>query len=143
RRFVVLQEGVGAEVPYHLAGRILDNRVGKRGDKTTTRIFIVVAVREWQLRERCGVRSLHRGLSRFRVGPRITRTFGSLVHQWTARIRSAAFSPIITDGALVLPPTSVGMIEASTTRSASTPRTRNCGSTTASPSTPMRQVPTG
>ena len=37
---------------------------------------------------------------------------------------SAAFSPIMMLGALVLPPTSVGMIEASATRSPCTPRTR-------------------
>ena len=36
-------------------------------------------------------------------------------------IMSAAFSPIMIVGALVLPPISVGMIEASTTRKASRP----------------------
>ena len=37
---------------------------------------------------------------------------------------SAAFSPIMIDGALVLPEVSVGMIEASATRSPAIPRTR-------------------
>ncbi|MCK7492377.1 MAG: thioredoxin family protein [Comamonadaceae bacterium] len=50
------------------------------------------------------------------------------------RMRSLARSAIITTGALVLPETSVGITEASTTRSPSTPRTRSCGSTTASAS---------
>ncbi len=59
------------------------------------------------------------------------------------RIKSAAFSPIMIDGALVLPPIRVGMIEASTTRRPAMPRTLSSGSTTAPSSTPMRQVPTG
>ena len=48
-----------------------------------------------------------------------------------ARIMSAAFSPIIIEGALVLPPISVGMIEASTTRNPSRPCTRNYASANA------------
>ena len=46
-------------------------------------------------------------------------------------------------GALVLPPTILGMIEQSATRSPSTPRTRSAGSTTARSSSPILQVPTG
>jgi len=41
--------------------------------------------------------------------------------QRSARIRSLAFSAIITTGALVLPETSVGMIEQSTARNDATP----------------------
>jgi len=41
------------------------------------------------------------------------------------RIRSDAFSPIMIVGAFVFAPTSVGMIDASTTRRPSVPRTRN------------------
>ena len=60
-----------------------------------------------------------------------------------ARIRSAARSAIIMVGALVLPPGRLGMTDASTTRRPSTPRTRSSGSTTATSSLPMRQVPIG
>ena len=50
---------------------------------------------------------------------------------------------IIVVAALVLPPTSVGITDASITRSFCTPRTRSCGSTTDSAARPMRQLPTG
>lgn len=42
-----------------------------------------------------------------------------------ARSKSAAFSPISIAGAFVLPPVTLGMIEASATRTPSTPRTRS------------------
>src|SRR5262245_723590 len=58
-------------------------------------------------------------------------------------IMSAAFSPIMIEGALVLPEVSVGMIEASATRSPVTPRTCKWSSTTAIASKPILQVPTG
>ncbi len=56
---------------------------------------------------------------------------------------SAPFSPIMMVAALVLPETTVGITEASTTRSRSTPRTRNCGSTTAIGCLPIVQVLVG
>ena len=59
------------------------------------------------------------------------------------RIRSAAISPISTDGAWVWPRTVLGITEASATRSPSIPRTRSCGSTTLASSLPIRQVPSG
>ena len=59
------------------------------------------------------------------------------------RIRSATLSPIMIEGALVLPEVSVGMIEASATRRPWMPCTRSLGSTTAIGSMPILQVPTG
>ena len=58
-------------------------------------------------------------------------------------MRSAAFSAIMTTGALMVPPMRSGNTDASTTRSPCVPRTRSSGSTTAMASVPMRQVPAG
>lgn len=66
-----------------------------------------------------------------------------LVRLGSSAIRSLAFSAIITTGALVLPDTSVGMIEQSTTRRPGTPCTRSRSSTTASGSAPILHVPDG
>jgi hypothetical protein len=63
--------------------------------------------------------------------------------EYAARIRSEAFSAIMTTGACVLPETRVGMTEQSTTRSRSTPRTRRRASTTAIASSPILHVPAG
>src|SRR3546814_430617 len=65
-------------------------------------------------------------------------------HQPSAAFtKSAARSPIMMLGALVLPLTSRGMILASATHSPSMPFSFNAGSTTASASFPIRHVPTG
>ena len=58
-------------------------------------------------------------------------------------MRSAAFSASMRVGALRLPDTIAGMMEASTTRSPSVPRTRVSPSVTARSSVPIRQVPQG
>ena len=56
------------------------------------------------------------------------------------RIISAPFSPIMMAVALVLPETTVGMIEASITRNRSMPLTRKAASTTAIGPGPIMQV---
>ena len=56
---------------------------------------------------------------------------------------AAPFSPIMIDGADVLPLMSVGMIDASITRRPPSPWTRSCVSTTASGSLPILHEPTG
>ena len=63
----------------------------------------------------------------------------------SAMIIAAPFSAIIMVGALVLPEVIVGMTEASTTRSRSSPITRRRSSTTAMASLPrpILAVPTG
>src|SRR4051812_15424127 len=62
---------------------------------------------------------------------------------WPARMIAAPFSPIMIEGAWVLPLIRVGMIEASMTRRPSRPRTRSWVSTTAISSVPILQEPAG
>src|SRR5205823_1329416 len=59
------------------------------------------------------------------------------------RIMSEAFSAIISTQALMWAETRSGIAEASTTRSRSTPCTRNCGSTTAWGPVPITQLEAG
>src|SRR5260221_4827161 len=75
-------------------------------------------------------------------GHTIALRAGSGAKAWP-RIRSAAFSAIMMTAALVLPPGTVGITEASTTRKPAMPRTRSFGSSTASDPAPIAQVPTG
>ena len=56
---------------------------------------------------------------------------------------SAHFSPIMIDGALVLPPVIVGMIDGVGDAQPLDAAHRSSGSTTARSSMPIRQVPTG
>ena len=75
------------------------------------------------------IRARHRPLAaavadcanRGRFDREIVQAGSFVVAQLSQRIMSAAFSAIITTGDAVLPETIVGMIEASTTRSPSSP----------------------
>ena len=78
-----------------------------------------------------------------RVDVRVDIASGGASATASCNTMSAPFSPIITAAALVLPDTTVGMIEASITRSRSKSRTRRRSSTTAAGSEPMRQVEVG
>src|SRR5262249_39507421 len=85
------------------------------------------------------------GLPNVGRGPVWGHRFGARGRNHPRKIISAAFSAIIIVGAAVLPEVIVGITDASTTRKDSTPRTRNCGSTTAygALSSPIFAVPTG
>ena len=80
---------------------------------------------------------------RFRSWPP-AHPFHSLRVQHSARIRSAAFSPIMMAAAWVLALGTMGMIDASATRRPSSPTSFRSGATTVSGSSglPIRQVPT-
>lgn len=67
----------------------------------------------------------------------------SQLRQWLVKMAREHFSPITMQGALVLPPMRVGMMEASAIRRPESPCTRNCASTTAMSSLPILQLPTG
>ena len=69
--------------------------------------------------------------------------FSSDIDKCYWRMNAAARSPIMMDGALVLPRVITGMMEASATRSPSMPCTLRRVSTTASRSLPILQVPAG
>src|SRR5262245_62453807 len=77
--------------------------------------------------------------------PPASQCAAELVHGHGSCMKPATRSAIMMVGALVLPPTSVGITEASTTRRPTTPCTRQRLSTTAIGSVPrpILQVPTG
>ena len=75
-------------------------------------------------------------------GARTSRPTPSRSPQASASRNSAARSPIMIDGAFVLPVVTIGMIDASATRRPSMPCTRSRGSTTAAASVPILHVPT-
>src|SRR5947207_4606557 len=97
-------------------------------------------VAQRQLRGTSGRSPMRASMTRLRRH----RSFASKDGQVAAfNTMSAAFSPIMIDGALVLPDVSVGMIEASAIRRPTMPWTRSWASTTAIGSDPILQVPTG
>ena len=77
--------------------------------------------------------------SRDRGGPGLAPVVAAAA---SAAMKSMARSPIISVGAFVLPDVMNGMTDASATRRPSMPWTRSRGSTTASESMPILQVPT-
>ena len=88
--------------------------------------------------------------NRATVSSEVTASTGSGASGARPAIRSAARSASAITGALVFPRGRVGITDASTTRSPSTPRTRNWGSTTdawraacSGESPPMAHVPVG
>jgi len=83
------------------------------------------------------------GLDHAQPGPPVAPSAGALRLQLVAAIMMAAFSPVITVGALVLPCGTAGNTDASATRSRCTPCTRSCGSTTPVDSVPIRAVQAG
>jgi hypothetical protein len=123
RRVHARRQRIGTPEPEQVAGDDVE-RVGERLDHRSPRRPVVAdAVQQHERRP---------------------AVLAVEVDRHDAAIRSAARSAIITVGACVLPPTMVGMIEASATRNASSPWTRSRESTTASCAVSlMRQVPTG
>jgi len=90
-----------------------------------------------------GIFAIRRMVSHWRQSAETGRSCSRMGQAAVFSIMSAAFSPIMIDGALVLPDVSVGMIEASATLRPAMPWTRSRVSRTAIGSAPILQVPTG
>lgn len=141
----------GVTSPAAGAGRCRGGRLGwagaagSRSARGTAPTMILAWTTSSAARTRTGEHANSSANLRRSATPSTLNHHRQLPHPWRqpcSRMIRPQRSPIIIDGALVLPEVMVGMIAALARRRPVTPRTRSWGSTTAWGSVPMRQVPT-
>lgn len=123
------------------AQQLLGTAFAEKGNLDTNNLVVLYPQAVWfgSTGSDYAVRSAPQMTARGRTPWLLTRR----VQRGRSPIRSAAFSAIMIVGAFVFPLMTVGMTEASTTRSRSTPWTSRSELTTELSPAPMAQVPTG